>query len=251
MNALLERILNIIANDAFPDEDKPYIIREVINTYNDNSKHCYPAGSRVELGWGDGYDCGYSQAKSDIGTLQQRELDEKWDAGYLKGVSDAEAKLAPKHAAEMKVEHDRAFSLGKNAGYEERKKHVQVNQDHFYNKGHAEGYQKGLDEKAMQHVTDIFTVRKESKEEGYQKGYIDGHNYGYDNGHVDGLEKGRSEQDEHLSELQSNWHRRGYNEGIAAGRQEFHRHAAERYRAGVEDSRNEIVGIINNLRTPE
>ena len=76
----------------------------------------------------------------------------------------------------MKVEHDRAFSLGKNAGYEERKKHVQVNQDHFYNRGHAEGYQKGLDEKAMRYVTDIFTVRKTSKEEGYQEGYKAGRN---------------------------------------------------------------------------
>lgn len=143
MNKLLERILNIIANDAFPDEDKPYIIKEVIDTYNDNSKHCYPAGSRVELGWGDGYDCGYSQAKSDIGTLQRRELDAKWDAGYLKGVSDAEAKLAAKHATELASTHNIAFGLGKNAGYEERKKHVQVSEDHFYNKGHGEGYQKG------------------------------------------------------------------------------------------------------------
>lgn len=182
MNKLLERILDIIANDAFPDEDKPYIIKEVIDTYNDNSKLCYPAGSRVELGWGDGYDCGYNQAKHDIGTSQQREPDERYDKGFEEGKAWCEAQLEAMTIKYGDAKSDlsnsdrRLGAIQKNYMELEQRCYEAETQyrtcyDEAYNKGHAEGYQKGLDEKAMQHVTDIFTVRKTSKEEGYQAGY--------------------------------------------------------------------------------
>lgn len=140
MNKLLERILDIIASDAFPDEDKPYIIREVVSSWNE-AKEQVP--HTLNQGYDEPYSKGFEAGKQSAWDLQQRELDAKWDAGYLKGVSDAEAKLAAKHATELASTHNIAFGLGKNAGYEERKKHVQVSEDHFYNKGHGEGYQKG------------------------------------------------------------------------------------------------------------
>ena len=122
MNKLLERILDIVANDAFPDEDKPYIIKEVIDTYNDNSKLCYPAGSRVELGWGDGYDCGYNQAKHDIGTSQQREPDERYQKGKAEGYAIGYQKgldeKAMQHVTDIFTVRKTSKEEGYQAGYQ-------------------------------------------------------------------------------------------------------------------------------------
>lgn len=139
MNKLLERILDIIANDAFPDGDKPYIIREVVASWNEakdqvpdtnetwyDEKHVeaekeksykegyhkgisvamqkfnekpaslkmFPTETQVGIIYRNGFEAGFEKGKQSALYLQQRELDERWDAGYSKGFAGAKEEVA-------------------------------------------------------------------------------------------------------------------------------------------------------------
>lgn len=324
MNALLERILNIIANDAFPDEDKPYIIREIVAAWNE-AKDQIP--HTLNQDYGDGYKDGYEQAKDNIGTLQQRELDEKWDSGYLKGVSDAEAKdqipgangtwydekyvdklgddkYKEGFGAGEKVKHAQLFeelyaavstitnqqfknngSLATIAGHNiYLKQHMDDAYDKGVKDGMREGFKSGVHTSDTRHKEELDKISNDKWLEGYnqakeeyaaevlklaykheqelevkwREGYNEGrsepnptaiHSAEYlkfceDKAYKKGYQQGYTENGDYF-------YNNGYADGLAQSKQEFHRHAAERYRAGVQDGRNEIVNTINNLRTPE
>lgn len=178
---------------------------------------------------------GFEDGKQSAWDLQQRELDERYEAG-LKAGTESEKQRHSTEILNLHYKHELALDIKWKEGYQVGKNE----KAQAYHDGYSEGKQAGLKQSAAQYMQGVEDGRVHgSTESARNKQAVDirqAHDKGFADGYAKGKEEGAKGKEKFATDRAEEAYSRGYRIGLGNG---------------IKQGKKEVVDFINNMKVSQ